>query len=53
MGDDSCLRGRGFESRRCVLNGHDIFQIDLVEKLYCSFEKTNNKQKEVRVGSFF
>ena len=26
MGDDSCLKGCGFESRRNILNGHlDIF----------------------------
>ena len=25
MGDDSCLRGHGFESWRCIPNGHDIF----------------------------
>ena len=22
MGDDSCLRGRGFEPQRCILDGH-------------------------------
>ena len=22
MGDDSCSRGRGFESQRCKLDGH-------------------------------
>ena len=25
MGDDSCLRGCGFESQHCILDGHDIF----------------------------
>ena len=28
MGDDSCLRGDGFESRHHILDGHDIFHID-------------------------
>ena len=46
MGDDSCLKGHGFESRRCILDGHlDIFHIDLLQKLYCLFEKTENKRK--------
>ena len=31
MGDDSCLKGRGFESRRRILDEHlDIFHIDLL-----------------------
>ena len=25
MGDDSCLRGRGFKSRPRILDGYDIF----------------------------
>ena len=25
MGGDSCSKGRGFESRRRILDGHDIF----------------------------
>ena len=40
MGDDSCLRGCGFKSRDCILDGVDIFQMDLLQKLYCLFEKT-------------
>ena len=32
-----CSRGRGFESRRSILDGH--FYIDLLLKLYCLFEK--------------
>ena len=30
MGDNSCLRGRGFDSWCCILDGHDIFHIDLL-----------------------
>ena len=44
MGDDSCLRGCGFESLHCILDGHDIFHIDL---FVC---KDRKKQKEARVG---
>ena len=30
MGGDLHSKGRGFESRRRVLDGHDIFHIDLL-----------------------
>ena len=30
MGGDSRSKGRGFESRRQILDGHDIFHIDLL-----------------------
>ena len=30
MGGDSRPKGRGFESRRRILDGHDIFHIDLL-----------------------
>ena len=52
MGDDSCSRGRGFESRHHILDGYDIFHIDLLLKLYCLFEKTVNKPKGIGVGPF-
>ena len=52
MGDDSCSRGRGFESWLCILHSHDLFHIDLLLKLYSLFEKTENKQKETGVGPF-
>ena len=45
MGDNSCLRGREFESQHHILDGHDIFQIDLLFKWYGLSEKTENKQK--------
>ena len=46
MGYDSCSKGRGFKSRHCILDGHDIFHIHLLQKLYCLLEKTECKQKE-------
>ena len=52
MGDDSCLRGHGFESRHRILNGHDIFYIDLLLKMYCLFGKTKINKKEARVVPF-
>ena len=48
MGDNSCLRGREFESQHHILDGHDIFQIDLLFKWYGLSEKTENKQKRGR-----
>ena len=44
-GDESCSRGHGFESWHCILDGHDIFHVGLLWKLYCLFEKTKNKPK--------
>ena len=52
IGDNSCSRGFGFKSWHHILDGNDIFHIDLLVKLYCFFEKTKNKQKEARVGPF-
>ena len=39
MGGDSRSKGRGFESWRRILDGHEIFHVDLLQKLYCLFEK--------------
>ena len=39
MGRDSRSKGRGFESRRRILDGHDIFHIELLWELHCLFEK--------------
>ena len=45
MGHDSCLRDRGFESRRRILDGYDIFHIYWFLKLYGLLLKTENKRK--------
>ena len=45
MGDDSCLRGHGFESWPCIWDGHAIFDIDLLCKLYCLFRKDRKYTK--------
>ena len=37
MGDSSCSRGHGFKSRRHILDGHDIFHIDLLKKIVLLF----------------
>ena len=51
MGDDSCSRGRGFESERRILDGH--FLHCFVIKLYCLFEKTKNVRKRGRGWAIF
>ena len=38
IGDDSCLRGRGFESWHSIPTGWTFFKVDLLFKLYF-FEK--------------
>ena len=54
VGDDSCLIGRGFESRQHMLDGYlDIFHIDLLQKLYCLFEKTEKNRKRGRGWPIF
>ena len=51
IGDDSCSKGHGFESQCRILDLHlDVFHIDLLKKLYCLVEKTENKQKDAEVG---
>ena len=44
MGDDSCLRGCGFESRHCILDWHDIFCINLLY-LDCLFQRPKMNKK--------
>ena len=46
MGNSSSSRDCGFESWCHILAGHDIFHIDLLNKLYCWVEKTKNKYKK-------
>ena len=48
IGDNSCLKGRGFESQRCILDGH-FFTLFCCVKLYCLFEKTK-KETNKRPG---
>ena len=54
MGDDSCLRGRGFKSRRRILDGHHIFFTFICCKNYIvSLKRQKIKEKVAGVGSFF
>ena len=47
MGDDSCLKGRGFESRRRILDGH-FFTFICCKNCNVCLKKTKNKQKRGR-----
>ena len=53
MGDVSRSKGCGFESRRRILDGHDIFSHWFVVKIVCLFEKTENKRKRGRGWPIF
>ena len=44
MGEDSYLRVCGFESRHCILDGHDIFHID------CYLKRPKINEKEARLA---
>ena len=50
MGRDSCSEGRGFESRRRILDGHFSH---IVKGLWCLFEKTENERKRGRGWPIF
>ena len=54
MGDDSCLKGCGFESWRCILDGHlDIFHINFSKNCIVCLERPKINEKEAGVGPFF
>ena len=48
MGDDSWLRGRGFESQHRILDGHDIFSHAFLVKI----ERPTINEKEAWDGPF-
>ena len=53
MGDNSKLRGREFESQRCILDGLDIFLHLFVVKIVKFFKKSKNKRKRSRGWPIF
>ena len=52
MGGDSRSKGREFESRHRILDGHDIFSHLFVLKIVMLFEKTKINEKEAGDGPF-
>ena len=51
MGQDSCLKGCGFESRHCILDGHFFTLICCKNCSDCLIRPKIN-EKEARVGPF-
>ena len=49
MGEDSCLRGRGFE---IILDGHDIFQIDLLKNCIVCLKRPKIHKKRPGLAQF-
>ena len=52
MGGDSRSEGHGFESRRRILDVHDIFHIDLLKNCIVCLKRLKINEKEAGVGPF-
>ena len=52
MGDDSCLKGRGFESQRHILDGH-FFTLICCKKCIACLKRPKTNRKQPGVGLFF
>ena len=52
MGDNSCLRGCGFKSRRHILDGHDIFNLVCCKNCIVCLRRSKINEKEDGVGQF-
>ena len=52
MRGDSCSKGREFESRHCILDGH-CFTFICSKKYNVCLKKTKIFEKEAEVGPFF
>ena len=54
MGDDSCSKGHGFKSRRCILDVHDIF-FTLISCGHCivCLKRPKINEKEAGFGPFY
>ena len=54
MGGDSCCKGRGFESRHYILDGHDIFaHWFVVKSVMCVWKDKNKKESWLSHLIFF
>ena len=53
MGGDSRYKGHGFESRRRILDGHDIFTLICCKNCIVCLKRTKINEKEAVVGTFF
>ena len=48
-----CSRGRGFESWRCIQDGHDIFTLICCKNSIVCLKRPKINEKEAGVGPFF
>ena len=53
MGDNSLLRGCGFESQCCILDGHDIFTLICCKNCIVCLKRPKINKKGAGVGPFF
>ena len=53
MGGDSHSKGCGFESRCRILDGNDVFHIDLFKNCIVCLKRPKINEKEAWVGPFF
>ena len=51
MGDNSCLRGCGFESQRCILDGH-FFALICCKNCIVCLKRPKINEKEAGVDPF-
>ena len=52
MGDDSCLRGRGFKLKCLIQDGHDIFTLVCYKNCIVFLKRPKINEIEARVGPF-
>ena len=52
MGDDSCSKGRGFESQRCILDGHFLTLI-CCKKIIVCLKRPKINEKRLGLGHCF
>ena len=50
MGDDACMRGRGFKSRRRILDVNHILTLIFCKKCIVCLKRPKINEKEAGVG---
>ena len=53
MGDDSCLRSRGFESQCCILDGLDFFTFICCKHCIVCLKRPTINGKDAGLAHFF
>ena len=52
LGDNSCLRGRGFELQHHILDGDDFFTLICCKKCIVCLKRPKINETEDRAGQF-